>query len=489
MTQPLPITQTLSDVSAERAVLAGIYKYGADAYYDIIDFTSEDTFTIDSNVVLFKCLKTLIQKDDSTKIDIASILSISQELSLDHIVSRKDEMQYINNVIIFPVELSNVRKFAAKIRKLQIARMLQGQLQSAQDSILQIKGDESITQILSIAEDTIFNFTSLINDDDESPQILGDNLADYLKHLVDNPIEQVGISTGFPQYDKAIGGGFRRGTVNIIGARPKIGKTCLADSISIHITKEVKIPILNLDTEMRKEDHIHRCLAAMSEVAINDIETGQFGQKPDIKQKVGCAYNILKDLKLYYKSIGGVELEEQMAIMRRWIIKEVGLEDNGMAKPCVIIYDYIKLMTADGLKKNLQEYQLLGFLITSLHNFALRYGVPILAFTQLNRDGITKESTDVSSGSDRIMWLCSNFTIFKPKSDEEIAEDGIDAGNRKLVPIAARHGEGLADKDYINCHMQKYCAKITEGLTRHDLHNKSNDKQNGGFVVDTNVQF
>ena len=42
----------------------------------------------------------------------------------------------------------------------------------------------------------------------------------------------------------------------------------------------------------------------------------------------------------------------------------------------------------------------------------------------LFRDGITKESTDTASGSDRIVWLCSNFTIYKRKSDEEIAKDG-----------------------------------------------------------------
>ena len=65
-----------------------------------------------------------------------------------------------------------------------------------------------------------------------------------------------------------------------------------------------------------------------------------------------------------------------------------------------------------------------------------------LTFIQLNRDGITKESTDTASGSDRIIWLCSNFTIYKRKSDEEIAKDGPENGNRKLVPVISRHGEG-----------------------------------------------
>jgi len=127
----------------------------------------------------------------------------------------------------------------------------------------------------------------------------------------------------------------------------------------------------------------------------------------------------------------------------------------------------------------------LGFMMTSLHNFAMRYQVPIVAFVQLNRDGITKESTDSASGSDRIIWLCSNFTIFKRKSDEEIAEDGAEVGNRKLVPVISRHGGGLDDNDYINCKMKGWCAKIIEGNTKLEISNNISS-QNDGFILDEN---
>ena len=112
--------------------------------------------------------------------------------------------------------------------------------------------------------------------------------------------------------------------------------------------------------------------------------------------------------------------------------------------------------------------------MTGLHNFALKYEIPILAFIQLNRDGITKESTDTASGSDRIIWLCSNFSIYKAKSDEEIAKDGPENGNRKLVPLIARHGEGLQDKDYINVNMIGKYGKLTEGKTAFELEDGTN---------------
>jgi replicative DNA helicase len=472
----------LSDPSAERAILAGICSYGDEAFLDIADIVQESSFTIDSNNIIFKCLKNLCENDTKTKIDIASIYSVAQELGLSHILSKKEEAQHLKAVMDFPVSLENVRKFAAKIRKLEIARLLRKQLEETQDKILEVTGNEPISSIIGIAEDSIFNFTSLLNDTDSGPEKMGSSIEEYIQSLEENKADQVGIPTGFPTYDLAIGGGLRKGTINVIGARPKTGKTLLSDNMGINVAK-LGIPVLNMDTEMNKEDHIHRILAMLTEIEINNIETGKFSESPDKKTKIANAAQALKEMKLYHKSIAGKSFEDQLSIMRRWLVKEVGLNDDGTAKDCVIFYDYLKLMDSAGISQDMKEYQVLGFMMTSLHNFAVRYKVPIVAFIQLNRDGITKESTDSASGSDRIIWLCSNFSIFKRKSDEEITEDGLTNGNRKLVPLISRHGGGLDDNDYINCYMKGWCAKITEGKTRLELlNNKSTLSE--GFVVD-----
>jgi len=78
----------------------------------------------------------------------------------------------------------------------------------------------------------------------------------------------------------------------------------------------------------------------------------------------------------------------------------------------------------------------------------------------------------------------SNFTIFKRKSDEEIAEDGPGEGNRKLIPVISRHGGGLDDNDYINCHMKGWCAKITEGRTKLEIANNISPKTTNTFEIE-----
>ena len=474
----------LSDPSAERAILAGICRYGEEIYLDISDIIKESSFTIDSNAIIYRCIKNIYEKNNQLTVDISSIYSSANELGLSTILSKKEETQHLKALIDFPVSKENIRKFAGKIKKLEIARSLHKELGIAQEKMLDINGTESIGSIISLAEDTIFGFTNNLNEVENNPILMGKDLEEYIEYLSTNPIDQVGIPTGFPIYDQAIGGGLRKSTVNIIAARPKTGKTLLSDNMGYYIANKLKIPVLNMDTEMTKEDHIHRVLAMITEIEIRDIETGKFISTEDKSKKIDKAVQELKNSPLYYKSIAGKAFDEQIAIMRRWLLKDVGLNEDGTAKDCVIFYDYLKLMDTQGMSQDLKEYQVLGFMMTELHNFATKYKVPVVAFIQLNRDGINKESTDTASGSDRIIWLCSNFTIFKRKSDEEIAEDGPIHGNRKLVPLISRHGGGLDDNDYINCNMKGWCAKITEGRTRLEILNNKGDSSSEGFIID-----
>ena len=467
---------SLSNMAAERAVLAGLCKYGSDIYLDICDYVKDGSFHENNNKMVYKCIEHLCKDKDNIKIDLPSIQSAAKELNLDHIIDRPEVAKHLNTILRLPVERENVRTFAGKIRRLEVARLLHDQCDVAKDKIANTDGTESVAELIGMTEDVFFDFSSLMDDDNNNPVLMGDSIEDYLKYLEENPITKVGVSTGFPNWDEAIGGGLRKGSLNVLGARAKVGKTLLTDNMGYHISSDIGdepgIPVLNLDTEMLLEDHRHRTLAMLSEIDIQKIETGQFAQTPDGKSRVYQAAKEMEKAKYFHKSIAGLRFEDQISVMRRWLQKEVGLHEDGTAKDCVIIYDYLKLMSADGVSDSMSEFQALGFMMSTLHNFAVRYKVPFLVLIQLNRDGINKESSDAAAGSDRIIWLCSNFTIFKKKSAEEIAEDGPTAGNRKMVVTDARHGSGVEFGDYINCHMLGDIAKITEGDLKSQLGNE-----------------
>jgi hypothetical protein len=170
-------------------------------------------------------------------------------------------------------------------------------------------------------------------------------------------------------------------------------------------------------------------------------------------------------------------------MIRKWLHKYVGFDANGKMNNCLVIYDYVKLMSAEKITNNMAEFQALGFLMTSMHNFTVKHDIPLLATIQLNRDGIDKETTDVVAGSDRVLWLTTNFSIFKDKSPEEIAQDGINEGNKKIVVLKSRHGSGLQQGDYINMTMKGEFATIIEGKTRYQLR-KEKDTQKQHNIED-----
>ena len=132
-----------------------------------------------------------------------------------------------------------------------------------------------------------------------------------------------------------------------------------------------------LDTEMSKEDHYNRIVASISGVEINKISSGKFGENPTDMEKVQKAVEELKSIPYHYISIAGQSFENILAVMRKWIYQHVGFDENGRTKDCLIVYDYLKLMGSEGISASMQEYQVLGFQITKLHNFCVKYDVPL----------------------------------------------------------------------------------------------------------------
>lgn len=456
------------DLAAERAVLGGICKHGKTAWIDIADIVSSTTFTDSSNQIIFKVFEECFERGDYEKIDLPGFLSQSASVGFASIFERQTEIHHLRSIFNVDVEPKNIRAYAAKIRKIELGRELAAKISKVSESIGGITGNETITEIFNMVEGPLLQISASEESGGATTHIW-EGIDEHLDYLIENPVDIVGISTGYPLYDIAIGGGLMEQELDIIAARMKVGKSFLGDNIGIHIARQ-GIPVLNCDTEMSKKQHWYRILANLSGVDMNEIKTGKFGSDPIKKDAVLRAKEEFKTLPYFWECIGGKPFEEVLSIIRRWVIQHVGLKDDGKANQCVLIYDYIKLLSADGITSGMQEFQALGFLVTSLKNLLIRYDIPCLAFAQLNRDGVTKESTDVLSGSDRILMYCSSCAIYKHKSPEELAADGgRKNGNMKLVPLIARNGPGIDDGNYINMLFEGSVGRITQLKTKFDL--------------------
>jgi replicative DNA helicase len=455
----------LTDIGAERAVLAGLFQYGIDAYVEVADIVTASSFGHDNNQILYSCVQHVIE--NNSEVDLPSILSAASVLKHSERIENDTELQYIRSLFDFPVNEGNVFNFAVQVKKFEFARNIKKLTMKIHKDMDSVNGTESIDEIIGRIEDPVMDF---LREDDggERPEKIGKDVDEYLEFITENKCDVIGIPSGFDRFDHAIGGGLRRKCVDLVAARPKVGKSVFADNVALNVASD-GVPVLVLDTEMSKEDHLNRIIANLSGVPIQDVATGKFVDDDEQNQRVHEAVEHISNIPYNYVSVAGKPFEQILNIIKRWIIQDVKMDENGRTNDCVVVYDYLKLMSSSSITNNIQEYQALGFQITNLHNLAVKFDFPCLSFVQLNRDGITKESTDAVSGSDRLIWLCTSFSIFKSKSPEELAEDGPQAGNRKLVPIVSRHGAGLSDGDYINMRMLGEHAKLVELKTRNEF--------------------
>lgn len=465
--------ENLSNIAAERAVLAGIFKWGADAYTDVEDLLKVESFYSESSQGIYKCIQKIFEKDPNSKIDLTTILSTSKELGIGELFSEKSQVQYLRSISSLDISAENIRKEAIKLVKLHATRIAYDKMEESQRELCKITGSESMSSIMAIIEKPANDLASSLEKEGDKTGKMGDGAEIWIENIFNNPRDNVGISTGFGILDVAIGGGIRRKTVNLVAARAKCGKSSLVDATGMHVSGKLNIPTLNIDTEMDKESHLARICANLTEIPITLIEKGKLTDKQ--KKEVKDAIKYIQSAPYYYRCVAGYSFEEILSIIKRWILKEVGTE-NGRTKDCLVIYDYFKLMNSDDLK-SAQEYQLLGFQLSELNNFAIKYDFPCLSFAQTNRDGVSEESIDTIAGSDRLSWFAASVSILKKKTPEEITQDGIENGNRKLIPLVARYGPCLEDGDYININMRGEFCQLRELGTRNSAYKKKKQEE------------
>ena len=179
----------LSDVGAERAVLAGLFAYGLESYVEISDLLDHGSFGNQNNQVIYKCIEKVLQNE--AEVDLPAILSAAEQLNLSDAINTRQELEYINSLMEFPIKKDNVIYFAAQIKKFEFARKIKSLTSKISRDVESINGDESIDDIIGIVENPIMEF---LREDDsgQKPERLGEGVEEYLDFLMENKCDQIG---------------------------------------------------------------------------------------------------------------------------------------------------------------------------------------------------------------------------------------------------------------------------------------------------------
>ena len=444
------------DDIAERSLIS-ICANHPPSYLDVCKYVSYTDFGRLTNKIIFRSISELLD-EDPTNIDSELVRNKAIELGYENIDALTSDGEYIETLFVRKISQRNLNNVTRRVKDLAIKRALYGVI----DDLSELVSDQqkSSIDIVSELERKINDAVASVNHDDDL-SVLGEGFIEWANERADDPRDLVGLSSGLPRWDAAIGGGFRRASISLVAAQKKGFKSGLALNVAKHIAMRKDIPVLYLDTELSGEYQRLRLGASISKVPISFIETGRWRSRYDYVTRIKEAADIVTNLPIYHTYIGGQPLHRSLSAMRYWLTKYVGRNEDGDFNDCLIIYDYIKLMKESEMGK-LAEWQVLGFQATQLHDFVTRYNVPMLLLAQLNRE-------NQIAAADRILWYVSNFSVLGRKEREEVEEDGPIAGNMKLRTMLTRYGPGMDSEDYLNLKVEHDRMYLEEGKLKSEL--------------------
>jgi replicative DNA helicase len=272
--------------------------------------------------------------------------------------------------------------------------------------------DEAESRVFEIAEDRVV----------DSTRPLGDLLPlamDKLQETFDRGDTITGTATGFNDLDEIMSG-LQPSTLNIVGARPAMGKTAFGLGIATHIAMTAKKPVLFFSLEMGHAELTQRILSSEARVDSQKLRTGRLVDSD--WTKIGRAMNRL-EVPLLLDDNPRVTVMEIRAKARR-----IKARFGGLA---LIVIDYLQLMSGGMASENRQLE--VSEISRGLKILAREMQTPIIALSQLSRNLETRtdkrpmladlrESGSLEQDADVVMFLYRDEVYNRESPDKGSAE-------------------------------------------------------------------
>ena len=183
-----------------------------------------------------------------------------------------------------------------------------------------------------------------------------------------------GLETGLSDFDELLDGGFHRGNLVVIGARPSMGKTALAMTIGLHMAQKYAVGFLSM--EMPHNDVRDRQAAILSSASISHIKRPTKGLDYG---RIVDGVERSKNLKFYVSDKSGLNIL-QVRSKARALKRRHGLD--------VLVVDYIGLM--EGLDRKVSRAYQIEEISRGLKGLAKELGIVVICLAQLNRGAVER---------------------------------------------------------------------------------------------------
>jgi len=246
--------------------------------------------------------------------------------------------------------------------------------------------------------------------------------------------------------DKRLGG-FKKGNLIILAARPGMGKTSLGLAFARNAAIDYKSPIGFFSLEMSHEQLTTRLIASESDTEGGKLKRGTLTEKEfeRMQKKIGN----LVDAKIFIDDTPGLSIRQFKSKARRMV------QQQGVS---MIFVDYIQLMSGTKGKKQNREGEI-SEISRGLKVVAKELDIPIMAFTQLNRSvenrggdkkpqlADIRESGSIEQDADIVMFL---YRAEYYGINEIHTTDGPPISSKGLAEIiTSKHRNGSLDNTFL----------------------------------------
>jgi len=452
----------LQAVGAERAVLSILVK-NPELLFEIDDILDESDFTNGGAQVIYRSIKEILLVDKSAVVDHYTLISHAEKNGIDNFLSLTHNGELLEAISETKVNPKSLGRHVSAIKTMSIKRNAISMLDDLKDGVEAFVGEP--VDLKSMVEDRVFREMRALEVGNEDITRMDEGYEETINKFAEqNAI--LGLNVGLPRWQRDCGG-IRNGTVTGLFARAKTGKSQFSAWCGTQSAIFQQLPTLYLDTELQLRDQQMRITGILSGIPFNEIESGSWKAEPEKVKQIKECFNLVNGSPFYYKNIAGRSVNHVIPVIRKFFHKHVG-ESSGDEVKCLVIYDYIKLMNMNDIK-GAAEWQVLGFLLSAIHDVASQLNIPIIALGQLNREALRMDNEYTVSGSDRITHNLDSLTIFRQKKQEELEADGRARGTHILKVPIARKGAGHTDGDHINLTFLKDRGQFKEDKRRSEI--------------------
>jgi len=420
------------NLEAERAAL-GAMLMGTDssreAIIKAIEMLSVADFYRTGHQKIFTAIRSLFDKGEK-----ADLITVSEELRRAGEIETAGGASYVASLVDEIPLVANMDEYARIVRNKATMR----RLMEVGSSLFGRASEDSMA-----VEELLNNASQLLYE--ISQQRFSGGLQS-LKNLVLPEIEKVealaaragteadmltGLPTGYHWLDQ-LTSGLQAGELNVVAARPGMGKTSFALNIAEHVARVRKVPVLIFSMEMSSHALVRRLLCSHARVDSQSVRRGQLYDED--RGKLYQAASVLNELPIFIDESSRLTPLEMRARARRVLGEAHVKSGDGL-----IIVDYLQLMDygSEGFASRVENRQQeITAISRSAKAIAKELNVPVMMISQLSRAPERREVSKPRLSDLRESGAIeqdADVVIFIWRDPKDAPEGGEEGGGQGIV--------------------------------------------------------